>query len=343
MARLAKPWYRASLMMWYVTLDGVQVSLNISGDTPEAQARAVSAVAALVAARGCTNPQPVQSPHVRTVAEAVAEFLLKRKPRISPGCWRQYDVALRVHFLPAFGTRPLASLTPEEIEEWADRPDWSNSTRHGRIGTVLTFLKWAKNPLKISRPPMESRGSDSVLTDEQFTKVMTAARAEGYGSDLAALLSTLRESGARPQEIAALTVAAVDWDNRLARIREHKGRRHGGDRIVHFSTLAMETLHKQREKHGDGYLFRTRNGNPWKPSQLVKRMVQVSEKCGVHATAYGNRHAFATKALSAGISDTVVAALLGHKGTAMIHKHYSHLGDNARVLKDAVDRLGMTG
>lgn len=270
MARLAKPWYRASLMRWYVTLDGVQISLDISGDGPEEQAKAVAAVAALVAARNPApiQPQPPQPTQTgRTVADAVGEFLLKRKPRISTGCWKQYDVCLRVHFLPVFGNRLLNSLTADEIEGWADRPEWSNSTRHGRIGTVLTFLKWAKHPLKVTRPPMESRGAEAVLSDEDFAKVIAAAKAEGYGSDLAALLSTLRETGARPQEIAGLTVAMIDWDNRLARLREHKGRRHGADRVIHFGALAMETLYKQREKHGEGHLFRTRNNNPWKPAQ----------------------------------------------------------------------------
>lgn len=49
--------------------------------------------------------------------------------------------------------------------------------------------------------------------------------------------------------------------------------------------------------------------------------------------------AFATRALAAGESDAVVAALLGHSSTAMIHKHYSHLDGQARVLKDAAERV----
>lgn len=70
-------------------------------------------------------------------------------------------------------------------------------------------------------------------------------------------------------------------------------------------------------------------------------MVQVSETCGVYATASGlGRHSFATKALTSGIPTAVVAALLGHKGTGMLERHYSHVGDNAQVLKDAVEKLG---
>lgn len=49
--------------------------------------------------------------------------------------------------------------------------------------------------------------------------------------------------------------------------------------------------------------------------------------------------AFATDALSKGVPDATVAALLGHSGTAMLHKHYSHLTSQATVLRDALSKL----
>lgn len=38
-----------------------------------------------------------------------------------------------------------------------------------------------------------------------------------------------------------------------------------------------------------------------------------------------------------------MAAVLGHKSTAMIHKSYSHVGEQSRVLKEAVERMGKAG
>jgi integrase len=72
---------------------------------------------------------------------------------------------------------------------------------------------------------------------------------------------------------------------------------------------------------------------------IVTRFLRVSAKVGRTVTAYPYRHTWATRALAAGIPDTHVAALLGHASTAMVHKHYSHVDANARLLRELVDKL----
>jgi integrase len=52
----------------------------------------------------------------------------------------------------------------------------------------------------------------------------------------------------------------------------------------------------------------------------------VRAKLVIDATAYGFRHSFATDALSNGVPEAHVAALLGHSSTTMLHRHYSHVG-----------------
>ena len=58
-----------------------------------------------------------------------------------------------------------------------------------------------------------------------------------------------------------------------------------------------------------------------------------------HCIAYGYRHSFATDALAKGVPDAQVAALLGHSGTAMLHRHYAHLGARAKALREALGRV----
>jgi integrase len=69
-------------------------------------------------------------------------------------------------------------------------------------------------------------------------------------------------------------------------------------------------------------------------------MEAARERAGLNGkTAYGLRHTFATDALANGVPDAQVAELLGHSGTAMLHKHYAHLGARAAALKAALGKV----
>jgi hypothetical protein len=55
----------------------------------------------------------------------------------------------------------------------------------------------------------------------------------------------------------------------------------------------------------------------------------------------GDRRAipFATDALANGVPDAHVAELLGRSGTAMLHRHYAHLGAKAKALREALGKV----
>lgn len=69
------------------------------------------------------------------------------------------------------------------------------------------------------------------------------------------------------------------------------------------------------------------------------RLRRLCEKVGLKAIAYGYTHGFATDALARGVPDAQVAELLGHAGTAMLHKHYAHLTARSQVLRDALGKV----
>src|SRR5262245_41786486 len=230
------PWWRATHKGWYATVDRKQHALGIRDENalagPEAAYQLLLArLKADLAASG---------PVSRTVSTAAADYLAKRAGKVSAGTLEGYRYALN-HFAAAFGSRALHTLKGEEIEDWAGAQrtpagePWSSSYRNGTLGAVMTFLGWAGHPLKLKRPPKESRGAETCLSDEQFARVIARLRANGPQGDLCELLAALRETGARPQELATLCVEAVDWANRCARLTEHKTARHGITRTVHFS------------------------------------------------------------------------------------------------------------
>lgn len=324
--------------MWYVTFNGKKTSLGVSD--PNDEAAAVDAHRKLTEARPITPS--VQS--VRTVANAIADYRAHVAKRVRLGkvkakTARDYDFALDP-FAEEFGLQDATALMAEAVEDWADGHGWSQSTQNSYLGTIQTLLKWSKVTLRIRRPTKESRGAGAVLSDEQFELVMRAASRGDFGSDFKAFLRALRETGARPGEIAQLEASTIDWPNAQARIREHKTRRHTGkDRVLVFSDAAMKILEGQRERHGSGHLFRTRNGRRFEARYIGRECRAISERVGFRVIAYGFRHGWATRALAAGVPDAIVAELLGHRGTAMIHAHYAHLAGQSRVLRAAAETV----
>jgi integrase len=338
MPRKAKPWYRADRDGWYVTHEGRQTPLGVSGPGSEPEAHA----AWQQLLQAAQQLQQIRTPHLPAVAAvtvraAVAGFLLDRtRQELGAGTLQSYRSILG-QLVAAFGDRAVTSLTAAEVEGWVRRPGLSSTSRASYLAHAGCCLRWAGHPLRLRRPPVESRGADVVLTDAQFLLVLGAV---GVGTDFAALLRVLRETGARPQEAARLTAEAVDWANGCTRAREHKGRRLGKVRVLHFTTEAMRVLAGQRDRHRSGLLFRRRDGSGFHPMAIVKRMEGVSKRVGFRAIAYGlGRHSFATKALTAGVPAAHVAALLGHHDTKMLFHHYAHLGEQATALKASAERV----
>jgi integrase len=91
-----------------------------------------------------------------------------------------------------------------------------------------------------------------------------------------------------------------------------------------------------------GPLFRTTRGVPWgKAKRISEGFRALRRRVGLpeDLVPYGMRHAFASEALAGGETEAVVAALLGHASTRMVSETYGHVGDMAKVMRDALGRV----
>lgn len=340
MPRPAKPWYRKDRKMWTITLDGVQVPLGVRDPGDEAGAVAAwqaltTPVLTLPPPRPPTATATGSGEPPRTLAAVIAAYLACPDLDVSAKTRQRLRWSLG-KFVAALGSVPVAALTARQIET-ALPTALSASSRHGAIGDLLVCLNWAGVTVsgKVRRPPKESRGADCVLTPTQYE--VTRALATG---DLKPLLVVLWETGCRPGEAAALTTENTDWGNSVARLKSHKTRRHTGrDRVIVLTPPAVEALSRQRERYGTGLLFRTTAGKRFCEQRINQRMQDIARRAGFPVMAYSFRHTFITRALEAGIPDAQVAAMVGHTSPAMIHQVYSHIGQNARLLKSLADGL----
>jgi integrase len=316
--------------MWYVTIGSRQVPLNITEKTAEAEAW--EAFRKLLRE---TKEAPDGPP--KTCTEMVSGYLLDVGKRVKAHTVKVYRWYLN-QFVARFGRLEVKDVTAEAIEADSRRSTWSKTTRNNYLCTIETCLRWAGLKLRIRKPPKASAGAKSVIPEDVFRRMVMHCR-----GDWAAVINFLWHTGARPSEAARITAECVDWNAKVVRLAEHKTDAGGAVRVIYLNQQAAEILAWQRERHGTGLLFRSVSGGPLSTHAFVMKFSRLSRIVGRRVPAYGLRHSYATRALADGESDAVVAALLGHSNTGMIWKHYAHVSEMGRQLKDAADRIGKPG
>ena len=92
-----------------------------------------------------------------------------------------------------------------------------------------------------------------------------------------------------------------------------------------------------------GTAVRTAEGEPWDSDKIAQRfgyykakLAKAGVKVPKNYFAYCYRHTLLTELLESGESETKVAAIAGHKGTATLHKNYSHILAKKKSLADAL-------
>ncbi len=118
---------------------------------------------------------------------------------------------------------------------------------------------------------------------------------------------------------------------------EHKTRHvTGRGRVILLPPRAVAVLEAERQRFPSGPILRNRCGRPWNQWAVTQAVRYARLRAGLpRAVAYGMRHSFVTDSLAAGLSDSMVAELVGHSSTKML-RNYAHLGGRADVLRSAL-------
>jgi integrase/recombinase XerC len=335
MSRASRPWFRSAANAWYATLGGRKVSLGVSGRNNKADA--IRAWHKLMSEGRQPKPEPRASV---TVERVIDDFLADAEARVSPECLRQY----RKHLLPfaqKHGSRLADALTVTDAETYARKPEWSSTYRANFLAALVTAFRCAersqllgRNPLiGIRKPPKASRGASALISADEHARLVAHA-----DPIFGAYLKLLWLTGARPGEIAGLRAEDVDHVQGIAILSEHKCSHLGKIRVLFLSAEALAVIRGLGVE--SGLLFPGEDGQRLTAQAIGCRLRRLCRRAGVrHCIAYGLRHTFATDALSNGVPDAQVAALLGHSGTAMLHRHYSHLTARSQALRQALAQV----
>lgn len=274
------------------------------------------------------------------VGLAIARYLAELRRRVERGELSpssRDDAIRRIGDFPErFGDLPVSALSARNVREWLEtKPSWSGTTRHDAVGALKAALNWAAtegliaaNPIRDMPKPDRAVRRERVVDPDRVPELLGLIRSEEF-HDLATFLWL---TGCRPKEARLLEAHWIDWDRRIAVLPAsgHKtGRKTGRARVIHLPEAAVAIARRRATASPDGPIFRNARGRPWTKDAIncqVRRLRGRSRgRFGSEVVAYALRHVFATETLQRTGDLAGVAALLGHAGTDLLGRVYSHL------------------
>jgi len=248
---------------------------------------------------------------------------------------------------------PIAveAATPEHIKAFIDLQldrRLNPQTINGHLIAIRSFYRYLQEEeqLQIDNPVIPGlslrlpKPLPRFLQDSEvraFFSVITKRR------DLAIFMLMLR-AGLRVEEVANLTLGAVDHRRSQLMVRSGKGAK---DRLVYLYEDVADALAaylQLRPETNEPRIFLVEKGiykgKPLSVRGIQKRAEYYSEKCGVHVSCHQLRHTMATDLLNAGADVVTIQYLLGHSRIKTTLR-YARLS-NQRARKDfyqSMDRV----
>lgn len=218
---------------------------------------------------------------------------------------------------------PVESVTSDNVKNYIDYlldQRLSPQTINGHIISVRGFYAYLKNEegmqiknpvirglaLRLPQPlPLHLRDDDVVLFLASVKK----------NRDKAIFMLMLR-CGLRVEEVANLTINAIDYRRSQIMVRCGKGAK---DRVVYISNDAAEALAnylRQRPNTKEQRVFLVEKGpckgKPLSVRGIQKRIEYYSKKSGIKVSCHQLRHTMATQLLNADADLVTIQDLLGH-------------------------------
>jgi integrase len=322
-------WYK-SKQAYFVMINGKRFNLGSDRTTAEAEYLRLKQAA---------------SSEVLGDRQAIANLLAKyldeveaTKRATTYNLWRR----ILTPFVAAEGNRPVNELTPAHVTAFIAamrKPrqhakqkgrtcKWGQGTARILITALRAAFRWARRQGLISRNPIDLmqgieagiRDDSCLVTAEQHALLVSPA----YPA-LADILTALWHTGARPSALINATATDLRGDQ-IVLVRRPGAK---VKKVVVYLNAAMQAMVAGRQ----GHLFRNEDGKPWTLETLQRTLLRLRRRCGCHHVfLYSYRHAFAHRALAAGVPIADLAQLMS-TSVAQIERTYGHLARHTDRLR----------
>ena len=307
----------------------------------------------------------------KTTLGVVAGEWLTGQVQLKPSTRARYEGLLRLHVLPAFGARPVSSISAASVEDWVARLSAAglsgSSVRHAHrvlslvLGRAVKDRMISTNPAEgVENLPRAAKGAKRFLTADE---VALLAHEAGPTGGIVVLM--LAYTGLRFGELAALRVRRVDLLRRRLDVAESVTEV-GGEavygtpkthqaRTVPLPRFLVDDIARLAAgPRPDDLLFTAPEGGVLRLGNFRRRVFDpAARRAGVgHLTLHDLRHTAASLAIASGANVKDVQAMLGHASAAMTLDTYAGLFDDSldavadrmdALSRQAADRLRTAG
>lgn len=343
MAREPKPWRRPrkgqqkKAGAWYAQLDKRKVWLAPAEATYTEASRALRALLA-------QSPGTIRIPTSLRVMDVISMFLARAAERRAEGKIRGHTLDVYDWFLRdasgAIGSVLAEKLRPHQVESWALKERWNQTTQKRAISALNVALNWAAkqgitqiNPVaKMESPRALTR--EAILTGKQFDSLLETTNSP----QLKDILIALRETGCRPGEACSVEASNVSIERETWTVANKTSRKTGKPtRTIYLSANVLEISRRLVAERPAGPIFLNRKGTPWIPGTLARQLKEEGRRLGFgkECVPYSLRHLYVTDCLEKGIPPATVAQLVGHSDLTMIMTVYNKLNQRTEHLLEA--------
>jgi integrase len=288
-----------------------------------------------------THGPPKPRKEVPTLQEFVPRFLdgYARANRQKPSGIAAKETALRVHLVPALGSRTLDAIKNEDVQRFKAALVHRTPKTVNNLLTVLnTLLRVAIEWGVIEQMPctirlLRTAQPVAAFHDfDEYERLIEAAKAVDVQAHLTVLLGG--DAGLRCGEIMALEWTDVDLSKRQLKVQrsEWKGQvtlpKGGRTRVVPMTVRLASALGAHRHLRGPRVLCRE-DGRPL-TQKIVRNLVQKAARRaflrnqGVHIL----RHTFCSHLAMRGAPARAIQELAGHQDLSTTQR-YMHLSPAA--------------
>ena len=294
-----------------------------------------------------------------------AERWLSSKLNLKPKTKADYEMALRVHVLPKWGSTPVSKITRGDVQEWIQEQiddDGSSHVIRRSVGTLSRVLNEAveagvlsSNPCQRISLPRVKKGEIKPLTVEQIKKLAheienPSVKPAGNGAqppgrhhfpEYGLLVRLAAFTGLRAAEIAGLKKRAIDLDNGVIRVTETLSEVRGHlytvppktyqSRSVTVPEFLIEELKGHIDKldgDADSYVFRASQGGALRWQGFYNRHFKPAvSRAGLppNTRFHDLRHTAAALMIAANAHPRAIMERLGHSSVNVTLGTYGHL------------------